>query len=333
MAFGETDYPLRFGWAALKSARANGYKYIDAPRPELYDLGSDTAETKNIYEPWNAEVQKLRGSVAALREKTSQHGTPNPAAPDPKTIDELKALGYLGNNPGATTASGPSMLPDPKDKIELHNLLHTAMLADENGDTARAQAALNSALQKDPNSPVALLQLGQLELEQGDYRGAAEHLAHVRALRPEDASAALALGRALYGAGNLKGAQEALDSSLKLSPGQFEARLLLGKINAVTRNWAAAQDQLEAAVFLDPKRPEGHTELARVLLAQKQVQLAVEHLQQASKLSPQDPEVFDLLAAAYAALGNKQQAAAAAGRARTLRGKKEGAANGASHQR
>ena len=36
-AYGETDYPLRFGWAPLRAVRDGGYKFIQAPRPELYD--------------------------------------------------------------------------------------------------------------------------------------------------------------------------------------------------------------------------------------------------------------------------------------------------------
>src|SRR5437899_3225636 len=36
VAIGETDYPLRFGWAPLRSVRSEGLKFIQAPRPELY---------------------------------------------------------------------------------------------------------------------------------------------------------------------------------------------------------------------------------------------------------------------------------------------------------
>ena len=40
VAFGETNYPLSFGWAPLRSIRdaAAGTKFIESPRPELYDL-------------------------------------------------------------------------------------------------------------------------------------------------------------------------------------------------------------------------------------------------------------------------------------------------------
>src|SRR5262249_10212878 len=44
VAVGETDYPLRFGWAPLRSVRAAGFKYIEAPRAELYDLHADPGE-------------------------------------------------------------------------------------------------------------------------------------------------------------------------------------------------------------------------------------------------------------------------------------------------
>src|SRR5262249_51731973 len=53
LALSETDYPLDFGWAQLRAVRTTEYKFIEAPRAELYDLRSDSAERHNIYEPWN----------------------------------------------------------------------------------------------------------------------------------------------------------------------------------------------------------------------------------------------------------------------------------------
>ncbi len=47
---GETDYPLRFGWAPLRSLRTATTKLIDAPRPEYYDLQADPKELKNIFD-------------------------------------------------------------------------------------------------------------------------------------------------------------------------------------------------------------------------------------------------------------------------------------------
>ena len=70
-AIGETDYPLRFGWAPLRSVRAGGFKFIEAPRPELYDLQADPGELANHYQPSDATVQKFRGMLAEIKANAS----------------------------------------------------------------------------------------------------------------------------------------------------------------------------------------------------------------------------------------------------------------------
>ncbi len=48
-AYGESMAPdLQFGWSALHALRTPRYKFIDAPRPELYDLVTDPGEITNI---------------------------------------------------------------------------------------------------------------------------------------------------------------------------------------------------------------------------------------------------------------------------------------------
>ena len=64
--FGETDYPLRWGWAPLRALRADNAKLIEAPRPELYDLQADPKELKNLYAPDSAESAKLAGRDGAV---------------------------------------------------------------------------------------------------------------------------------------------------------------------------------------------------------------------------------------------------------------------------
>jgi choline-sulfatase len=255
VAFGETNYPLSFGWAPLHSIRdaATGTKLIEAPRSELYDLRADPGEKNNAYQPWDSTVQKLR---AALRETfpAQDATTKSPGAVSAQTTDELKALGYLG--PGdvgsSSTVSEPSLLPDPKDKIEEQNLLHRAMLAEEDGRTGDARAALEKLLQLDPDSTSALSQLGALELSAGDAKAAAEHLSHAHRLRPSDATTATHLGQALGATGDLPGSEEALQSSLKIDTKQYRARLLLGEVLLRSNDAAGAKDQLEAAQLLNP---------------------------------------------------------------------------------
>ena len=87
-------------------------------------------------------------------------------------------------------------MPDPKDKIEEQNLLHTAMMASDDNRPDEARRALEKTLELDPKSPTALRQLGELELNAGEYNNAAEHLKRAREARPDDSTAAFHEGQA-----------------------------------------------------------------------------------------------------------------------------------------
>ncbi len=235
-AIGETDYPLRFGWAPLRSVRAGGLKFIEAPRPELYDLHADPGELTNRYQTSDAAVQKFRGMLS-----------------------EIKA-----------NASAPvSNLPDPKDKIDEQNLLHTAMMASDDNRTDEARQALEKVLQLDPKSPTALRQLGELEFHSGDFARAAEHLKQARQVRPEDSTAAFYEGQAREKTGDFAGARDALEASLKLTPSQFPARLLLGQVYLALKDRKNAEDQFEAALLLQPNSAEAQLGLTQAQRLEK----------------------------------------------------------------
>jgi arylsulfatase A-like enzyme/Flp pilus assembly protein TadD len=318
--FGETDYPLRFGWAPLRSVRKEGLKFIEAPKPELYDLPSDPNELQNHYVPWDPRVQKLRKILAELSAKSPAPAKTSPATVSADTIDELHALGYLGSADAgsATDVPEPSLLPDPKDKIEEQNLLHTAMMASEDGETDKARAALEKVLQLDDRSVVALSQLGRLEMSSGNYAKAAGYLRRAHAARPDDAAAAFEYGRALELSGDLPGARDALHASLKLNPNQFAARLSLGRVYLSLNDLKEAEDQLEAAVLTQPGSVEAQIGLAKALIRQKKFADAVELLEPIAGASSSGPEMFQLLSDAYAGLGRRQEAERAASRAKAL---------------
>ena len=293
-AFGETDYPLRFGWAPLRSVRSEGFKFIEAPRPELYDLPLDPAEMTNKYEPQDARVQKSRAMLAEVRSKEAQIQVSSSAAPE------------------------PSSLPDPKDKIEEQNLLHAAMIATEDNHLADARKTLEKVLALDPKSPTALRQLGELELQAGDYVQAAHHFKGAAEIRPNDAAALFHEGQALEKTHDLGDARDALEASLKLMPGQFDARLLLGQVYLDLKDPAAAEDQFEAALLVQPDSVEAQLGLADAQITKGNFAEAAQSLEALSKVQARNAHVFDLLAKAYSGLGKKTEAQQAATRAKLL---------------
>jgi len=317
-AFGETDYPLRFGWAPLRSVRDREVKFIEAPRPEVYDLHADPKELRNIYKSEDANAEKLRGLLAELRKRIPAQTTPGAAGPG--TSDELHALGYLGALDAAGSNSGveSSRLPDPKDKIEEQNLLHRAMLALDDERTGAAREAFRQVLGMDPKSATALVQLGQLELAAKNYAVAADCLGRAFAERPGDAAAAFNYGQALRMTGDLAAARDALQASLKLNPNQLPARLLLGGLYLGLKDGAAAGDQFEAALLLQPEGVEAQLGLAEAMIAQRRFSQVVRELLVLSHSHPGNAELYVLLSRAYVGLGKTTEAEAAAKRARVL---------------
>lgn len=123
-AYAESVYPQRFGWSPLYALREGRYKFVDAPRPELYDLDRDPFEERNIYSERTSVARLLHHRLRALQ----QRGTTPPTAVGQPAVplelrDRLASLGYVGHSTRAALATG-EQLPDAKDCIGLRAARH-----------------------------------------------------------------------------------------------------------------------------------------------------------------------------------------------------------------
>src|SRR5271169_1305149 len=279
--FGETDYPLRWGWAPLRALRTDNTKWIEAPRAELYDLQADPKELKNLYAPDSSKTQSMQAEMAKWKAKLP---------------------------PRRASAKLEDALPDPKDKIEVQNLLHRAMLAGSDHRSSDERQFLEKALQIDPSSSTALRQLGELELAAGDFVKAAGHLKRACELRPDESTAAFELGEALEKSGDLAGARDALESALKLAPSLMPARLRLGRVYLELKDAKNAEDQFEAALLVDSNNSDGRLGLAEAQIQQSDFAGALPDLEAFTKGDPRNARALRLLARAYRGLGREQDA-------------------------
>jgi arylsulfatase A-like enzyme len=122
LVYSESLYPERFGWSALRAARDGRFKFIDAPRPELYDLETDPFEERNLYATRSATAtalaRRLEGFNGAERRSASDRMDRVPA----DVRARLKALGYLGTDARTAGSTGR----DPKDFIATYNAVRLA---------------------------------------------------------------------------------------------------------------------------------------------------------------------------------------------------------------
>jgi choline-sulfatase len=121
-AYSESAYPRRFGWSELHALRAGRYKFINAPRPELYDLDADPGEQHNIIHERAALASVMAARVDALAESAAIR-KPVDSSVNAEAASRLAALGYVGHGAVRVAEVGPQEVRavDPKDCIGRYN--------------------------------------------------------------------------------------------------------------------------------------------------------------------------------------------------------------------
>ncbi len=140
--YAESVFPrTHFGWADLASVLDRKWQYVDAPRPEFYDLGADPGETANVIEK---KPGPFRAMKVDLEKRKAAFEAPGAIGEEEKK--KLASLGYLST--GATAGTGP--LPDPKDEIGTIVLLREAVSKSKHGQPQEAIAFFEKLLAKNP---------------------------------------------------------------------------------------------------------------------------------------------------------------------------------------
>ena len=107
--------------------RTSKYKYIDAPRPEFYDLKRDPSEKSDIHQQLSKTAGDYNKSLKKVVAETSE-GAPgaNVANLDSETVERLAALGYIGSAVSTKPDGNAHNLIDPKDKLAVHEAIQEA---------------------------------------------------------------------------------------------------------------------------------------------------------------------------------------------------------------
>jgi arylsulfatase A-like enzyme/Tfp pilus assembly protein PilF len=167
LAYAETLFPkMNMGWSELRAMRTAKWKYIRAPKPELYDLQQDPGETANVIGQHPSEVKELESQLRAAGGENSEKV--ETSLVDQRTMDQLKSLGYLqGFSPRAYELNGQGI--DPKDRTGILRLMELSVAPDTVTPPAKRVALLRQALEQDPTNPALYYHLG------GEYEKAGRH--------------------------------------------------------------------------------------------------------------------------------------------------------------
>ena len=225
----ETVAPqIDFGWSPLLGLVADGYKYIRAPRPELYHLADDQTETHDLAVELPDLVKQLDDALA--KHLTGPTTPPQRLEPDSATRESLEALGYVVE--GETTGIGDRTLGqvggiDPKDARE--DLIHmmAAMRLVGLGRPEQALARLEGARE---GGRVVWQLRAEAALAAGDAIAAETFARRALEASPELVTGKLRLGRVLERQERWEEARALYQDVEKRDPAQADALVGLGRI-------------------------------------------------------------------------------------------------------
>jgi arylsulfatase A-like enzyme/Tfp pilus assembly protein PilF len=308
--YAETFLPrLHFNWSELRGVETENYHFIDAPKPELYDLSKDPGETQNLYAEKKAVGEEMRARLTALiRQYSAGPELAEKTGLDPALMERLKSLGYAGFSGGGSPTITDRALPDPKDRIQAYELISDAMAESQHGEYQESTEKLSKVLQTDPDSVPVHYLLGLNYYRMRQFPRAAEQLQRVLQLSPEYSLAAFQLGLAYARAGDFDHAIEALKRALELDATNFSAAYNLGVAYEQKQMTAEATAAFRQSLSIAPEYALGHRGLGEILLYQGQVDDALAELRRAAELAPQDPGNHAALSKALAAKGLNDEA-------------------------
>ena len=308
--YSESDYPRKaFGWSSLRAWRTSKYLFIEAPRSELYDQATDLHADHDISADAPAVTQTLKTQVDAFRQNTSSSTTAASQAADPRAQEKLSALGYVASGDDVSVREGiKDTGADPKDNVEIVNLLHDGMLDLEEMRYREAVSKLEQVLARDP-IPVAYVQLGTALSWLKEYEKALPILRKAAEMRPDQMMTRYELGLALFETGDYEHSVPEFQAAIAKAPKWGALHFSLAAAYARMDRIADSQKELQTTVELDPSNFRGNLLLGKMLTFQGKPAAGLPNLKKAARLQPNSVEAHLFLAEAYERLGQKANAA------------------------
>jgi len=244
-AYGDTFRPFYvFQHSGLRCLRWDGWKYIHAPRPELYRVADDPNEQRDLAAQEPQRLAEARDRLRALLAET-----PSPAwlAESGRVLsaDErarLEALGYAMGDRREDQRLGANELArfeprgeDIKGHTESIRVWSLATAALQTGRFPVAEELYRRLTELEPHSDEFRVKLARARIGQGNTEGAIASLREALAINPASARTHFELAEQLRLAGQAGAAAHHYRQTLALEPDHAEAARRLPEVSAATR--------------------------------------------------------------------------------------------------
>jgi arylsulfatase A-like enzyme/Flp pilus assembly protein TadD len=331
--YSETQLPATaYGWSALRAYSDDRFRFIDAPRVELYDFVADPAEARNLAGDQRRELFRLKNAMTAALQKTKTRDAG--AGVDPALAASLRSLGYLSGVSGQARSN-----IDPKDGMSMLAEMETLRARIGGSDAGEVAARAGALAQRSPGNVPFLTLAGEAWLAAGDSARALDAYRRAASLNPSLDFLHLNLANAHRAAGDAASAEKEYRLVLQLNPRLAAASIQLAEMKprearailraSVDAGSASASVLTRLAQLGEPDADTLLREAVRlaprwapawmlIAVRAKDIQQARDAWRRAAAYAPRDPRPLLALGKSYLAAGERVQAQAYLDRVITL---------------
>jgi arylsulfatase A-like enzyme/Tfp pilus assembly protein PilF len=289
----ETFYPREnFGWAALTGFVSGPWKYIEAPRRELYNLPQDPAENDN-----RAAKDKTADGLKAKLRAALQEGAPSSRRTASESeMARLRSLGYVDYS----GASGQAGTADPKDKLDELKLVQDAEKAEYEGRFADAAPLYSRMVAQRPEAASSYVGLALAQARLKDFPAAVATLRQGLERLPDSVLLMTRLGYTYLVMSKPQEAAAVFQNILMVEPRSIDALTGLAMVLDSTNRKDEARGYFEKALAVEPENKFVRSAYAENLAAAGKPADAIKILETLTADYPKDPGVQRALGVAYA---------------------------------
>jgi arylsulfatase A-like enzyme/tetratricopeptide (TPR) repeat protein len=292
----ETVYPKEnFNWAPLAGLISGRWKYIRAPKEELYDLKADPAENQNLLSTRPKEAAELRAGLDKNIKESLVPGSSGKRTLSAEEQDRLRSLGYVDYSD--TTAGGRE--PDPKDKIDELRMVQDAEKFEFDGNYRAAAELHEKMLALRPGAASSYINLALARARLGDFDMAIRTLKLGVEKIPNSTLLLSRLGYTYFVTGKTEEALAAMAEVLKIDPRYIDALTATGVIFDSRGEKDKAREYYERGLALEPENKFLRLSYAQNLAEAGRIAEAIDLYTRLTKDFPQDPMPYQLLGVTY----------------------------------
>jgi arylsulfatase A-like enzyme len=308
-AFSRADYGrIAYGWSSLQSLRTGKYLYIQAPRRELYDEAADPKSEHNLVPASAAVADTLSARLTSFEEKTTNPQPTVMSFLDDDKKKKLASLGYMADLGSSHEATPIVLRPDPKDFIEVGNLIYRANRVLQDFHCPEAVPKIAEMIAASPNIAPLHFFVGRCLVDEKEFDKALPELRTAVKLDPMFAQAETYVGLALMQLKDFEGAASALEDVVKKQPVMTDPHIFLITVYANLDRVPDGIRECQKVLETIPNHYLANLNLGQFLTKSGDAEEAIPALQKAASLRPADPAPHQSLADAYTKLGREADA-------------------------